>query len=279
MDAQSTPESIIMAALSTLTSSQLSSLSYSLSTAFHRHNNHLTSLLTSPTLFTHTLNHLYSLSLPQKSLLIARHLLSFLRFLTPFFISSPPTLNSNRVRLCDLDSVLLLLFFCEVRQHHPTLLETSPAEWQGILKNYCFNTMLNLSACVVTPFQVLGVFVDLVLKCRRFVTSKGCGIDPGRKEVAASAEAVVALPSVQVSKGCGGVECVICKDEMREGRDVCQLPCQHLFHWMCVLPWLSKRNTCPCCRFLLPTDDVYGEIERLWSAIVKVGLQVSQECC
>ena len=78
-DQHSTTESIMMSALSTLTSSQLTSLSLSLSTTFHRHHRHLISLLSSPTLFTHTLNHLYSISLPQKSLLIARHLLSFLR--------------------------------------------------------------------------------------------------------------------------------------------------------------------------------------------------------
>ncbi|KNA22040.1 hypothetical protein SOVF_037690 [Spinacia oleracea] len=272
---------MIMAALSTLTSSQLTSLSASLSAAFRRHNHHLASLLTSPTLFAHTLNHLYSLSLSEKSLLIARHLLSFLHLLTPFLFplssSSPVYIpSSNRVRLRDLDSVLLLLFFCEVRQHQPTILENvSPARWQGILKTYGSDTILgNLYtgfALSLSPYQVLGALVDLVVKCRRFVGSKGCdGVEAG-KEVAASVDAVVALPSVESG---GGVECVICKEEMSQGRDVCELPCQHKFHWKCVLPWLSKRNTCPCCRFLLPTDDVYGEIQRLWDAIVKLGLQI-----
>lgn len=271
-----------MAALSTLSSSQLTSLSISLSSTFQRHHRHLTSLLTSPTLFTHTLNHLYSLSLPEKSLLIARHLLFFLRLLTPFlFPSSSPafTSYSNKVRLRDLDSVLLLLFFCEVRQHRPTLLEAeSTTNWQEILKTYGSDTMLNnLSAgfgvsLTLSPFQVLGSYVDLVVKCRRFVNSKGCGTIEAGRELAASVEAVVALPSVESG---GGVECVICKEDMQEGRDVCELPCEHKFHWKCMLPWLSKRNTCPCCRFLLPTDDVYGEIQRLWDAIVKLGLQVN----
>ncbi|XP_057522150.1 E3 ubiquitin-protein ligase SGR9, amyloplastic [Amaranthus tricolor] len=272
-DHPSTTQSIIMDALSTLSSSQLSTLSHSLSSTFHRHNHHLATLLTSPPLFIHTLNHLYSLSLPQKSLLIARHLLSFLRLLTPFFSSSFPSSTSNRVRLCDLDSVLLLLFFCEVRQHHPTILDTHPTHWQTTLQHYKFgsDTMLCLSTLTITPYQTLGAYIDLIVKCRRFVRSKGCS--NGRKEVATAVETVVALPSMEVP--IGGLECVICKEEMKQGRDVCQLPCQHLFHWMCVLPWLSKRNTCPCCRFLLPTDDVYGEIERCWDTIVKVGFQRS----
>lgn len=99
-----------------------------------------------------------------------------------------------------------------------------------------------------------------------------CGGGGGGKEfgeVAASAAAVVALPAVEVAVG--GRECVICKEEMRVGRDVCELPCQHLFHWMCILPWLGKRNTCPCCRFRLPSDDVFGEIQRLWEVLVKSG--------
>lgn len=86
---------------------------------------------------------------------------------------------------------------------------------------------------------------------------------------AASAATVVSLPAVEVTVG--GRECVICKEEMRVGRDVCELPCQHLFHWMCILPWLGKRNTCPCCRFRLPSDHVFGEIQRLWEVLVKTG--------
>ena len=123
---------------------------------------------------------------------------------------------------------------------------------------------------------VLIPYVEMVGRCMRLVGSLGCvggGEDKEVGEVAAAAAAVVALPAVEVAVG--GRECVICKEEMRVGRDVCELPCQHLFHWMCILPWLRKRNTCPCCRFRLPSDDVVGEIQRLWEVLVKMG---GKEC-
>ncbi|KAM7249686.1 hypothetical protein ACFE04_008326 [Oxalis oulophora] len=49
--------------------------------------------------------------------------------------------------------------------------------------------------------------------------------------------------------------CAICKDVLSIGSQVNQLPCLHLYHPCCILPWLSTRNSCPLCRYELPTDD------------------------
>ncbi|KAJ0691595.1 putative transcription factor C2H2 family [Helianthus annuus] len=53
-----------------------------------------------------------------------------------------------------------------------------------------------------------------------------------------------------------GLTCAICKDSLTVGTVVNRLPCLHLYHPLCIKPWLSARNTCPLCRFELPTDDV-----------------------
>lgn len=115
--------------------------------------------------------------------------------------------------------------------------------------------------------EVLIQYIESVGRSWNLVNVMGF-VGGGEGEEAASASAVVALPSVEAS---GGGECVICKEEMKEGREVCEFPCRHMFHWMCILRWLKKRNTCPCCRHRLPTDDVRREIERLLDDFAKIG--------
>ncbi|MED6145702.1 hypothetical protein PIB30_027831 [Stylosanthes scabra] len=66
------------------------------------------------------------------------------------------------------------------------------------------------------------------------------------------------LPRVVVDKDHekhGELVCAICKDALVPGTEASQLPCSHLYHGSCILPWLSTRNSCPLCRYELPTDD------------------------
>jgi hypothetical protein len=265
-----TETTAIMAALSTLPPPQLSDLNFSILSDIRHQHRRLSAVLSSPTLFSLTLHHLHSLSLPHKTLLIARHLLSALSHLVRHFHpkQQPPPPPSTATKQRDLDAVLLLLLLCEIRQHNPEALETSsPAKWREILSGLWCDAVLMISGIGFCDGSVLIPYIETVTRCWKFVGEMGCCGGDGDGKVAASPAAVVALPSVEVRGR--GVECVICKEEMREGRDLCELPCEHLFHWMCILPWLTKRNTCPCCRFPLPTDDVFGEIQRLWEVLVK----------
>ncbi|XP_061375475.1 uncharacterized protein LOC133317631 [Gastrolobium bilobum] len=66
------------------------------------------------------------------------------------------------------------------------------------------------------------------------------------------------LPRVVIGKEHekhGELVCAICKDVLAPGTEVNQLPCSHLYHASCILPWLRARNSCPLCRYELPTDD------------------------
>ncbi|KAM0844039.1 hypothetical protein ACQ4PT_057320 [Festuca glaucescens] len=73
----------------------------------------------------------------------------------------------------------------------------------------------------------------------------------------ASNSAVQALPSAVVIPGeeGEGEECAVCKDGVAAGERVKRMPCSHRYHEECIVPWLEVRNSCPLCRFELPTDD------------------------
>lgn len=254
-----------MSALLTLTPHQFSDLIHSVSSDFRLQNHRRCSLLLSPRRFTHTLHLLSSLSLHQKTMLIARYLLTTLKRLTAFWDTQQ---TPNLMQLRDSDAVLLLMLLCEVSQHDSESLEsTSSTKWIDAIKQYTLNNLFTLSGIGACPGTILCKCIDTATRCWRFLNSGGNHLE---REVGTSPVAIVSFPWVEVD-GVVSVECAICKDEMPKGRDVCELPCQHLFHWACLLPWLKKRNTCPCCRFRLPTDDVFGEIERLWGILVKKG--------
>ncbi|THG07325.1 hypothetical protein TEA_006681 [Camellia sinensis var. sinensis] len=43
--------------------------------------------------------------------------------------------------------------------------------------------------------------------------------------------------------------CLVCLEEFGEGTEVTSMPCCHLFHHGCIVPWLKSHNSCPMCRY------------------------------
>ncbi|KAK1602713.1 hypothetical protein QYE76_027025 [Lolium multiflorum] len=78
---------------------------------------------------------------------------------------------------------------------------------------------------------------------------------PAKGGRAAARAAVEALPTVADA----AAQCAVCKDGIEAGEAARRLPCAHLYHGACILPWLAIRNTCPLCRHELPTDDAEYE--------------------
>ena len=79
----------------------------------------------------------------------------------------------------------------------------------------------------------------------------------------ASKQEVENLENIKISQGeidelkkSNCIDCSVCKDEFELSQVLKKLPCSHLFHVDCLIPWLKQRNSCPTCRFELPTDDV-----------------------
>ncbi|KAJ0750234.1 putative transcription factor C2H2 family [Helianthus annuus] len=80
----------------------------------------------------------------------------------------------------------------------------------------------------------------------------------------AAKSAVENLHTVEVNSSICNEICAVCKDNVvnNEGKVVKQLECGHMYHGECIVPWLGSRNSCPVCRFELPTDDPEYEEDR-----------------
>ena len=46
-------------------------------------------------------------------------------------------------------------------------------------------------------------------------------------------------------------ECTVCQEEYKADEEVIELPCKHIYHPGCILPWLKLNGTCPTCRYSL----------------------------
>jgi len=83
--------------------------------------------------------------------------------------------------------------------------------------------------------------------------------DPNRRGTPpASKSAVEKLPVIEVTEELlesDSSQCAVCKDTFALGEKAKQMPCKHIYHDDCILPWLELHNSCPVCRFELPTDD------------------------
>ncbi|CAK4758291.1 unnamed protein product [Aphanomyces euteiches] len=89
--------------------------------------------------------------------------------------------------------------------------------------------------------------------------------DPNQHGAPPAAKSVVEnLPKVHISQEevDSNHDCAVCKDTFELKEQALRLPCSHDFHSDCILPWLKQHNSCPVCRFELPTDDPDYESSR-----------------
>ena len=83
-----------------------------------------------------------------------------------------------------------------------------------------------------------------------------------RQQKQAAKDAISRLPKIiieqrhckQVGLMSEGPTCTVCTEQIRIGTRGMFMPCGHVYHPDCLMPWLEKQNTCPVCRFELPLE-------------------------
>ncbi|XP_039854346.1 E3 ubiquitin-protein ligase SIRP1-like [Panicum virgatum] len=75
-------------------------------------------------------------------------------------------------------------------------------------------------------------------------------------ELPAPAASIAALPTVEVAEPAAA--CAICKEDLPLASQARKLPCAHLYHSSCIVTWLEMHNSCPVCRFRIPSASAEG---------------------
>ncbi|KAF5742685.1 E3 ubiquitin-protein ligase RING1-like [Tripterygium wilfordii] len=72
----------------------------------------------------------------------------------------------------------------------------------------------------------------------------------------ASKAAIESMPTIIIDQTHIAMEshCAVCKEAFELESEAKEMPCTHIYHSDCILPWLSLRNSCPVCRHELPAD-------------------------
>jgi len=77
----------------------------------------------------------------------------------------------------------------------------------------------------------------------------------------ASKLAIESMPVVRIvpSHVSADSHCAVCKEPFELDAEAREMPCKHIYHSDCILPWLLLHNSCPVCRHKLPTGGVANE--------------------
>lgn len=68
--------------------------------------------------------------------------------------------------------------------------------------------------------------------------------------------AVDAMPRIKINPQhlTKSSHCPVCNEQFEVGGEAREMPCKHIYHSDCIVPWLTQHNSCPVCRQGLPSE-------------------------
>lgn len=85
-----------------------------------------------------------------------------------------------------------------------------------------------------------------------------------RGPLPAARSSIDAMPTIKITQRHlrSDSHCPVCKERFEMGSEARQMPCNHIYHSDCIVPWLVQHNSCPVCRQELPplvSGGVHGQ--------------------
>ncbi|KAL5583001.1 hypothetical protein UlMin_015443 [Ulmus minor] len=76
----------------------------------------------------------------------------------------------------------------------------------------------------------------------------------------ASHSSIDAMPTIKITRAHlhTDLHCPVCKEKFELGSEAREMPCNHIYHSDCIVPWLVQHNSCPVCRVELPAYGTGG---------------------
>ncbi|KAG2391289.1 hypothetical protein LR48_Vigan07g069800 [Vigna angularis] len=112
---------------------------------------------------------------------------------------------------------------------------------------------------------LLGTGFDRVMDQLSNVESNSGSGRHDQHHAPASKAVVDAMPEIEINASHMVTEshCAVCKEPFELCTRAREMPCKHLYHPECILPWLAIRNSCPVCRKQLPVENEREGLERV----------------
>ncbi|KAK7401032.1 hypothetical protein VNO78_12343 [Psophocarpus tetragonolobus] len=76
------------------------------------------------------------------------------------------------------------------------------------------------------------------------------------EQLGASQSSIDAMPTIKITHEhlYFDLECPVCIERFEVGAEARKMPCDHIYHSDCIVPWLVQHNSCPVCRGKLPPE-------------------------